>query len=539
MFGKYHILVIVVVLGLFTSSCRSKEKGKDEPSVFRYNEAAGITSLDPAFSRTFENLWAVNQLFEGLVQLDENMDIQAAIAKDWEISEDGLTYTFYLRDDVYFHHHDDFPKRKVNAQDFQYSFERVRDERTASPGIWVFSKVEEKGFEVLDDHTFRIHLKEAFPPFLSILTMKYCSVVPKEAVEFYGDDFRAHPIGTGPFLFNFWEENLLLAFLRNPDYYGKDENGKAQPYLDAVSITFKKDQNAVFLDFLKGNYDMLQGIEGSYKEELLDEDGNLRPEYVHSLVLDRSPWLKTDYLGFQLDSIVDGQPNPLIDKRLREAINLAIDRKLLTKVLLRNLGSPALGGFIPEGFPSHTKHMEQYYYNPARSMLLLKEAGYTADKPFSIVLNTTAAYADVAEFVQHQLNLVGIDLSVNVMESGNLNEMVANSNLLLFKKSWLADYPDEENFMALFYSANFCPDGPNYTHFSNAEFDRLYQESIHELNRSERKKLNQKMDSIAADGQAIVPLFYGQAVKFLRNTISGLPVSPVNMLDLREVKKED
>ena len=211
----------------------------------------------------------------------------------------------------------------------------------------MFSNVEKGGFSVKNDHTFIIKLKESFPPFLGILSMKYCSVVPKEAIEHFGNDFRSNPIGTGPFMFKFWEENQLLTMVKNPDYYLKDADGNSLPYLKAVSITFKKDQNSVFLDFLKGSYDMLQGIEGTYKEELLDESGRLRKAYSSSIVLDQSPWLKTDYLGFLLDSIVEGNANPLLDIRVRKAINKAIDRRQLTKVLLRNLGSPALGGFIP------------------------------------------------------------------------------------------------------------------------------------------------------------------------------------------------
>ena len=368
--------------------------------------------------------------------------------------------------------------------------------------------------------------------------MKYCSVVPKEAIEYYGDDFRSNPVGTGPFKFKFWEESQLLTMIRNPEYYEVDSAGNRLPYLEAISITFKKDQNSVFLDFLKGSYDMLQGIEGSYKEELLDENGRLRQAFKQKIVLDQSPWLKTDYLGFLLDSLVDDVSNPLFDIRVRQAINHAIDRKQLTRVLLRNLGSPALGGFIPEGFSSHTAHFTQYDYNTSKATALLSEVGYTAEFPLRLDLNTTAAYTDVAEFIQFQLNLAGIDLQVNVLESGNLNELVANANLFFFKKSWLADYPDEENFMALFYSHNFCPDGPNYTHFKSEEFDRLYEESITINDYRFRREHYQQMDSLVAVGQAIAPLFYGQAVKFLQKSIVGLPSSPVNMLDLRRVHKE-
>jgi peptide/nickel transport system substrate-binding protein len=518
-------------------SCNTHEKHFDDVDVFRYNEAAGITSLDPAFSRTFENLWAVNQLFEGLVQLDSGMNIQPAIAKSWTISEDGRIYTFKLRDDVYFHGIGGFEKRRVGAGDFKYSFERLIDEALASPGSWVFSNVQENGFNVVDDLTFQIELIEPFPPFLGILSMKYCSVVPKEAIEKFGNDFRSNPIGTGPFMFKFWEENQLLTMVKNPDYYEKDDKGRSLPYLEAVSISFKKDQNSVFLDFIKGSYDMLQGIEGSYKEELLTESGKLREAYSSSIVLDQTPWLKTDYLGFLLDSVVDGAVNPLIDIRVRQAINHAINRKQMTRVLLRNLGFPALGGFIPEGFPSHSDYFSCYEYSTSKAISLLNEVGYTSRNPLRITLSTTAAYTDLAEFVQFQLNLAGIEVEVNVMESGNLNEMVAQSNLFFFKKSWLADYPDEENFMALFYSANFCPNGPNYTHFSDEKFDVLYEESILINDPAIRRSKFQEMDSIVAYGQAVAPLFYGQAVKFLQKSITGLPSSPVNMLDLRRVKK--
>lgn len=531
-------MLLLIVTGGSIFSCSTHSKHFDDSEVFRYNEAAGISSLDPAFSRSFENLWAVNQLFEGLVQLDEEMNIKPAIARSWNISNDGTRYTFYLRDDVFFHDNPVFESRKVNATDFKYSFERLIDEKVASPGSWVFSYVKDGGFQVINEHTFSIELNESFPPFLGILSMKYCSVVPKEAIVYYGEDFRSNPIGTGPFMFKFWEENQLLTMVRNPEYYGKDKDGTSLPYLEAVSITFKKDQNSVFLDFLKGSYDMLQGIEGTYKEELLNENGKLREAYQHSVVLDQTPWLKTDYLGFLLDSIVDGIKNPLFDIRVRQAINHSIDRKQMTRVLLRNLGFPALGGFIPEGFNSHSSHFENYDYNTSKAIALLNEVGYSAENPLKIELNTTAAYTDVAEFVQFQLNLAGIEVQVNVLESGNLNELVANANLFFFKKSWLADYPDEENFMALFYSKNFCPDGPNYTHFKNEEFDRLYEESIALNDRSLRKSHFQKMDSLVAEGQAIAPLFYGQAVKFLQNNVHGLPSSPVNMLDLRRVRKE-
>ena len=367
--------------------------------------------------------------------------------------------------------------------------------------------------------------------------MKYCSVVPKEAILKYGDEFRSHPVGTGPFVFHYWEENQMLVFLKNPDYYLTDKNGVQLPYLNAVSVTFKKDLNAVFLEFLKGKYDILQGTEGEYVEELLDKAGDLRPMYEENVVLDKSPWLKTDYLGFLVDPD-KSEDNPFLDIRVRKAINLAIDKKLLTKILLHNLASPAYGGFLPEGFEAHQALSDNYNFDQGKAARLIVEAGYGLDNQLQIELNTTAANANMAQFIQHQLAQVGINLKVNILEAGNLNEYVANSNILFFKKSWLADYPDEENFMALFYSGNFCPDGPNYTHFENRDFDQLYEAALLINDQTQRVDHYRSMDSIVAAHVPVIPLYYGQAVKFLQKKVTGLPSNAINILDLRRVRKE-
>ncbi len=537
MYIKTYLICSAVIISTVFTACQ-QEHGNSVPrdQVFRYNEAAGITSLDPAFSRTFENLWAVNQIFEGLVELDEALNVVPLIAKSWDISDDGKTYTFYLRNDVYFHENKVFDKRKVTAYDFVYSFNRIIDPGTASPGKWVFNRVEENGFSAVDSLTFVIKLKETFPPFLGILTMKYCSVIPKEAIAEYGIEFRSNPVGTGPFAFHYWEENQMLVFLRNEVYYLKDEQGNQLPYLSAVAITFKKDLNSVYLDFMKGNYDILQGTEGEYIEELLDNGGNLRSVYSEDINLIKAPWLKTDYLGFMIDP--DKQKdNPFSDIRIRKAINMAIDRKLLTRTLLHNMGSPAFGGFIPKGFKAYNSDENNYTYNQGQAARLIVEAGYNLDNQLQIELNTTATNANLAQFIQHQLNLVGIDLKVNILEAGNLNEYVANSRILLFKKSWLADYPDEENFMALFYSQNFSPDGPNYTHFKNSDIDLNYEKALSDTDVDNRVQIYRRMDSIIAEYAPVVPLYYGQAVKFSHKNLIGMKNSAVNMLDLRMVKK--
>jgi ABC-type transport system substrate-binding protein len=214
----------------FLGACKQMPERADH-TVFRYNEAAGISSLDPAFARSQSNIWAVNQLFSGLVQMDRELRTQPAIASSWQISDSGRTYQFQLRQDVYFHSDRCFGKdstRIVKAHDFVYSFKRLTSSELASPGAWVFKKV--KGFKAINDSLLEIQLSDAFAPFLGILSMKYCAVVPQEGIEFYGKDFSRKPIGTGPFKFQFWAENEKLVLRNNQNYFEVDEEGNSLPY---------------------------------------------------------------------------------------------------------------------------------------------------------------------------------------------------------------------------------------------------------------------------------------------------------------------
>jgi len=201
---KKQLSIIIFIISILFFSCKNQNAhNNDGKKIFRYNESAGITSLDPAFSRNVENIWACNQLYNGLVQMNDNLKINPCIAKSWEISEDGKTYTFHLRTDVKFHNHPLFKDsigRKVVAQDFVYSFNRIIDSRVASPGAWIFNNIaflEEhhfKAFEAINDSTLKIYLSKPFPPFLSILTMQYCSVVCSEIVDYYKNDYGNHPV---------------------------------------------------------------------------------------------------------------------------------------------------------------------------------------------------------------------------------------------------------------------------------------------------------------------------------------------------------
>lgn len=537
-------IVFLVFLTWIASSCvRNKD---DDRQVFRYNESAGITSLDPAFARNQANIWAVNQLFNGLVQLDDSLIVRPCIASSWGISDGGTSYKFHLRTDVYFHHDPVFPDgkgRKVTASDFVFSFRRILDAKVASPGAWLFQYVKtEKGLPyiyALNDSTLLIKLNASYPPFLGLLSMQYCSVLPVEGVRYWGKDFRKHPIGTGPFRLKMWKEGVKLVMVKNEEYF-EWEAGTRLPFLDAVAVTFVVDKQSVFLEFVKGNLDFMSGLDASYKDELLTGSGKLQTKYRDRFNLTAQPYLNTEYLGFYMEQQAGGKDdNPLLIKEVRQAINMGFDREKMMRYLRNNIGKPGIYGFIPPGLPSFdTVSVKGYRYNPEGARALLAKAGYPAGKGLpEISLSTNASYLDLSTYIQQQLTELGFRIKMDVHPPASMREMIAQGKLTFFRASWIADYPDAENYLSLFASANFTPAGPNYTHFKSQAFDQLYQRALQETNDSMRYSIYRAMDQMIMDEAPVVVLYYDQVLRFSQKNISNLGSNAMNLLNLKKVRK--
>lgn len=515
-------------------SCSTKNKEQDENSVFRYNEHANITTLDPAFSKDLQTIWVTNQLFNGLVQLDDSLNVQPDIAHSWTISEDGKMYAFNLNKGIKFHKHILFGKdstRSVVASDFEFSFNRLLDPKVASSGKWVLDFVDK--FEAKNDSTFVIQLKQPFPPFLSLLGMKYCSVVPFEAVAFFGNTFRSNPIGTGPFQFKLWVENTKLVFRKNKDYHEKDENGNRLPYLEAVAITFLPDKQSEFLQFIQGNIDFMSSIDASYKDDLLTSDGQLKEHYKNQIDMVSGPYLNTEYLGVY----VDAAEKEVSSIKIRKAINYGFDRIKMIKYLRNDIGTPAINGFIPKGMPSFN-NMEGYTYQPEKAKELVQSyIAETGNLNPSISISTNSQYLDLCEYIQRELERAGLRVNIDVMPPSTLRQAKVNGQLSIFRGSWVADYPDAENYLFIFHSKNFSPNGPNYTHYSSKEFDALYEKAIQTTDNPKRFILYQKMDSLIMESAVVIPLYYDEVVRFSQKNVSGLGINPVNLLSLKRVKK--
>ncbi len=534
---RYFFLLIPVVLVL-ALRCNNPVTNKRE--VFHMNISAGLTSLDPAFSKDQATMWCDNQIFNGLVQINEKLEVQPCIAKSWKISEDALHYEFYLRNDVFYHDHEKFPNgkgRKVVAQDFVYSFNRLIDSTVASTGGWLFNdKVDKKNpFEAVNDSTFRINLKTPFHPMLGMLTLQYCSVVPKEIVDFYGKDFRSHPVGTGPFKMVRWEESNVLILTKNDNYFERDTAGVRLPYLKGVRISFTADKGSEFLQFSQGKLDFMTGLDISYKDKLLTRTGELQPEWKNEINFEKMPYLNTEYLGISMAK----QPcEALKNKKVRQAINYAIDRKKMIAYLRNGIGASAESGMIPKGVPCFDENaVKGYTYDVEKAKKLLIEAGFPNGKGIGeIKIYSNPTYSDLITNIANELANIGIVCKIENTPATFLREAMRKNEVEFFRASWIGDYPDGENYLTLFYSKNGAP--PNYTFFKNEAYDKLYEAAMKETNAARTCDLYHKMEQLIIDEAPVVPLFYDEVTRFTHKNVKGLPNNAMNLVILKGVTLE-
>ncbi len=536
------LFVFSTIFFLGFSSCKHHQRNKN---IFHYNEQSGIATLDPAFAKNQSIIWAVHQIYNTLVQTDDSLNLIPSLAKSWNISADNLTFTFHLRDDVFFQDNDAFTNgkgRKMIADDVVYSFNRIIDKNTASSGAWIFnSRVDSlHPFTAVDDTTFQLKLVAPFHPMLDILSMQYCSIIPKEVVQKYGKDFRRHPCGTGPFQYIAWEEGQALILKKNPLYFEKDSAGKRLPYLDGIKVSFFENKATEFLEFQQGRLDFINDIDASFKDEVITKEGALRKEWLGKIILVKHSYLNIEYLGILNDTSLEIVKNsPLRNLKIRQAINYGFNRRKMMLYIRNSIGTPAESGFVPAGLPSFdSTSVIGYRYDPGKALQLLKEAGYPNGVGLPVIkLLTIPIYAEFASYIASELQQIGIKIQVEAVQKSLLLEETAKSDALFFRGSWIADYPDAENFLSVFYGKNPAP--PNYTRYKNAEFDKLYEQTLIEKNDSIRMKIYQRADQLMIQDAPVVPLWYDMIIRLVKPYVKNFIPNSLNLLELRKVKLND
>ncbi len=512
--------------------------------VFRLNLSSGaLESLDPAYARDLYTMWTTHMIYNTLVETDSALGLVPSLATGWEISPDGLRYRFRIRSGVRFQGAPEFPGGKgrlMTAQDIVYSFKRLIDPAIASPGAWIFNDriAADSPFNAIDEHTFELRLRAPFRPMLPMLSMPYCSIVPKEVALHWGKDFRRHPCGTGPFRYFQWDEGTALTLHRNPDYWETDASGRQLPYLDAVQLSFYDSKATEFMLFLQGRLDFVNGIDGSFKDLVLTKRGQLKPDFTGKYRLERSTYLNTEYIGLLADTSNALLRNaPTRSRLVRQAINYAIDRRRISTYFRNGVGIPATSGFIPQGLPGFDAARSiGYDYNPQKAAALLAEAGFPGGRGLGVLtIQTPDNWADIVNFITTELAEVGIRAKTEVMQPNILRQQMSAGRSPAFRGQWIADYPDAETYLAFFNSR--LPAPPNYTRFKNATFDQWYDESMN-LPDAQRWVRYRQMDSLVMSEAPVIPLFYDQLLHFTQLRVKGFSSNPMNLIELKRAQKD-
>ena len=546
---KIKYFIYFPALCLLALSC---SKNDSNLQIFHFNEPNGIESLDPITANNYPAINALINIYEGLVQYNRNAKLEPLVAKSYEISDDGKTYTFHLRTNVYFCDDECFPGgkgRKVTAHDFKYCYERVCDTRLKTRGLWVyrdkvvgadeFSKAPDKvkevtGFKVIDDSTFQIKLVRPFAPFMSILTMPYGYVYPREAVEHYGQDFGFHAVGTGPYKFVKWEIDKELDCVKNEHYWGKDSDGTSLPHIEGFKVLFTRSHETEFLDFQEKRLDFHKPTIEVYAQ-LIDENGNLKPEYKFRLI--KQPYLNTVYLAAMLDSTMEGGKNSQLayNTKLRQALNYAIDREKIVKYVLKGKGTVGIHGPLPKGMPGYSEDVKGYTYDKDKAVKLLKESGYPGGKGLNLklVFHNDESQRELCEAIQAQFKDIGIDLKIEEMLGATHRSAQNEGKLAFWRANWGADYYDPENYYALFYSKNRTPIGPNTSCYSNPKVDSLYELGLKLTNFDDRMKVYREIDKIIYEDSPWMIVYYNQYIYLEQNNIEGMYVDGLGIINLK------
>ncbi len=526
--------------------------GRYQGGIFRVNENGELRSMDPVGVNDVTSSHLSEQIYDQLLYFDENLNLTNELAERWEVSSDGRFYTYHLRSGVHFHDDPCFEGGtgpELTAYDVEYSFNRICDARTKTlsseffrgkvvgaeeyytatqqfRGTQDLKPAKVQGFRALDRYTFQIELTEAFGPFAYMVALNSCGIVPKQAVTYYDKDFFRHPVGSGPFVFHHWTQDIECDLIRNPKYWKKDEFGNQLPYLDGIHTTFMKDDKIQLLEFREGNLDESYRIPTEFFTNVVDENKNLRPAFS-SFKLLRKMALSSQYYGMMTKSAA------FKDARVRQAFNHAIDRsRIIAYVLKGQAGAAAIHGLVPPTMPGYEcDSVVGYDFNLSKARELMAEAGYPGGKGFpSITLQLNAGGGRntlIAEAVQTMLiENLGVDVKLKMVEFAQHLDAVDHGKAEFFRLGWVADYPDAESFLNLFYGKlvpnSFDVASPqNNTRYQNPVFDELFEKARATTDPALRNKLYREAEQVAMNDSPLMLSFYDEDYRLVQSYVEG------------------
>jgi ABC-type transport system substrate-binding protein len=542
------------ILLLFVAGCGSDtllKSGSDDEMVFR-GQTSTIRGLDPAAVSDAVSILAIARIHEGLLQyscFDRPYRVEPLLAEALpDVSEDGLTYSFKIREGIYFQDDACFTAsggkgREVVAEDFVYSMKRIADIKNSSPGFWVFddriigldawrsetgdlkqpTRYDSKipGLTAPDRYTLQIRLKRPYPQLLWVLCMHYSFVVDRESFEYYGDQLMNHPVGSGPYVLREWRRNYRIEFVRNrkwaetgrrevyPSRAGSDpgekdlfaDEGKEIPLIDRIVEFVVSDPSTRWLMFLTGHLGT-SGITKDNWDAVMTDEKKLDASLAsRGMTLSSAPTMTMLYFGFNMDDPVVGT-----NKELRQAMAYAFDtEKWLSQYNFRIIRP---NGPIPPGVAGYSDRPVPYAFDLQRARQLMMVAGFPegvdpgTGRRLTIEVEIGNAESpemrEGVELIASFMDKIGIRIVPKYSTLPTFFTRLERRQAQTFRLSWIADYPDAQNFLQLFYGPNASP-GPNRANFSNAEFDLLYEQLRDMQDSPERSAFCQRMVDIVIE----------------------------------------
>jgi len=519
------LLSVVLACSLLLAGCQCQQQGVTAPVTEEtVLNLYGIDpyTLDPALSRDMTSHLQIMQIFSGLVRFDDDLQPVADIARQWQISDDGCTYTFYLRDDVSFHN-----GKPVTAEDVSYSWQRACDPATGSLTAATYlgdivgvqevlaGEAEEiSGVEVVDDYTLQVTIDAPKSYFLSKLTYPTAFVVDSANVASGGEWWR-HPNGTGPFKLGQWQENSLLVLEKNELYYGSPAQVGA--------VVFQLWGGLPMNMYETGEIDVA-GVSINYIDRVTDEAG---PFYQDLEVV---PELSFSYIGF------DCAEPPFDDVDIRRAFSLAIDKDKLASLVFRDMVQPA-DGILPPGMPGYNEGLLGLGFDIARAQELIEESEYGDVSQLPPLTITTAGWGGIISqgleaIIEEWRQNLGVEVKVRQLEPDRFFYHLKQEKDEMFYTGWIADYPHPQNFLDILFHSGA---EENYGEYSNAEVDALLEMAGRELDSGQSLLLYQQAEQSIVDDAACLPLWFGEDYILVKPYVAGYQPSPLGIPMLNSV----
>ncbi len=522
--------------------------------VFRFMSAEKITTLLPISSSSIYNQRVGSQIFETLLKVDPiSNEIVPSVAESFTVNQDATKFTFKIRKGIFFHDDACFEGgkgRELTAHDVKNTLEFACSKAVDNEIYWLLiSKIKgaksyyansQKGvapkslssIKVIDNTTLSIDLEYSFVGFDKLLVHYSLGIFPREAFDKYGVEVGKHPVGSGAFRIEEWtEDKIVLA--RNSNYWMKDNLGNQLPFLANIEISYSKDKKSELLAFRTKSIDLVMDIPVDQIENML---GDLNTAIAGKTVkhkIDIREALGSAYYGFA------NTTEPFNNVDVRKAFNLAIDRVDLIENTLQGEGNPSIYGFVPQILDYTDTLVKGFPFNVVEAKQLLAKAGFPNGSGFPTVklfvnakIGTAPYKAAVGVCKQLKKNL-NVNVTLNLCSIEDRDRAIQSGEAKMWRGGWIADYPDPENFLNLFFSENISNSSviSNPFKYSNKVFDANFKLAMRERDANIRRNLFVKCDQQIIDDAAIMPLFHQDFMTMVNFRIKNFVTNPTEIID--------